>query len=89
MLNLNIMLSNVLATLRHKSYFFSKQATEAEMKNGVAYRNQDVCLQINIYLNKTSTLPFRPVLPLYRNQSTGLCNKSMGWFLYNGSTGLK
>ena len=51
------------------------------MKNGVTYKNQDVYLQINIYLNKTSTLPFRPVLPLYRNQSTGLCNKSMGWFL--------
>ena len=51
------------------------------MKNGVAYKNQDVYLQINIYLNKTSTLPFRPVLPLYRNQSTGLCNKSMVWLV--------
>ena len=59
------------------------------MKNGVAYKNQDVYLNINIYLNKASILLFLPVLPLYRNQSTGLWNKSMGWFLYNGSTGLK
>ena len=59
------------------------------MKNGAAYKNQNVYLKINIYLNQASTLTFRPVLPLYRNQSTDLCSKSMGWFLYNGNTGLK
>ena len=59
------------------------------MKNGVAYRNQDVDLKISIHLNQASTLPFRPVLSLCRNQSTDLWSKSMGWFLYNGNTGLK
>ena len=59
------------------------------MKNGVAYKKQDVYLNINIYLNQASTLRFRPVLPLYRNQSTDIWSKSMGWFLYNGNTGLK
>ena len=59
------------------------------MKNGVAYKNQNVYLKINIYLNQASTLQFRPVLPLYRNQSTDIWSKSMGWFLYNGNTGLK
>ena len=52
------------------------------MKNGVAYKNQNVYLKINIYLNQASTLSFRPVLPLYRNQSTDILSKSMGWFLY-------
>ena len=59
------------------------------MKNGVAYKNQDVYLNINICLNQASALPFRPVLPLYRNQSTDLWSKLIGWFLYNGNTGLK
>ena len=59
------------------------------MKNGVAYKNKNVYLKINIYLNQASTLPFRPVLSLYRNQSTDSWSKSMGWFLYNGKTGLK
>ena len=59
------------------------------MKNGVTYKNQNLDLKINIYLNQTSTLQFRPVLPLYRNQSTDIWSKSMGWFLYNGNTGLK
>ena len=77
MVNLNIMLSNFLATLRR------------EMKNSVAYKNQNVYLKINVYLNQASTLQFRPVLPLYRNQSTDIWSKSMGWFLYNGNTGLK
>ena len=59
------------------------------MKNGVAYKNQNVYLKINIYINQASTLPFRPVLPLYRNQSTDLWRRSVGFFLYNGNTGLK
>ena len=59
------------------------------MKNGVAYKNQNVYQKINIYLNQASTLRVRPVLPLYRNQSTDIWSKSMGWFLYNGNTGLK
>ena len=59
------------------------------MKNGVAYKNQNVYLKINIYLKKVSTLRFWSVLPLYRNQSTDTCCKLMGWFLYNGNTGLK
>ena len=58
------------------------------MKIGVAYKNQNVYLKINIYLNQAFTLPFRPVLPLYRSQSTNLWSKSMGWFLYNGNSGL-
>ena len=52
------------------------------MKNGVAYTNKNVYLKINIYLNQVSTLRFRPVLPLYRNQSTDIWSKSMGWFPY-------
>ena len=59
------------------------------MKNGVAYKNQMVYLKINIYINQASTLPFRSMLPLYRNQFTDLWGKSMGWFLYNGNTGMK
>ena len=56
------------------------------MKNGVAYKNQNVYLKINIYLNQVSTWPFRP---LYRNRSTHFWSKSIGWFLYNSNTGLK
>ena len=52
------------------------------MKNGVASENQNVYLKMNIYLNQASTLRFRPVLPLYRNQSTDIWSKLMGWFLY-------
>ena len=59
------------------------------MKNGVVHKNQNVYLKINIYLNPASTLQFRVVLPLYRKQSTDIWSKSMGWFLYNGNTGLK
>ena len=59
------------------------------MKNGVAYKNQNVYLKINIYLNQASTLPFRPMFSLYRNQSTDLWSKKMGWFLYHGNTELK
>ena len=44
------------------------------MKNGVAYKNQNVYLKINIYHNQVSPLPSRPVLQLYRNQSTDLWN---------------
>ena len=40
------------------------------MKNGLFYKNQDVYLKINIYLNQASTLRFKPVLLLYRDQST-------------------
>ena len=42
------------------------------MKNGVSYKNKNVNLKISIYLNQTSTLQFRSMLPLYRNQSTDL-----------------
>ena len=59
------------------------------MKIGVAYKNHNVYISKDIYLNQASTLPFRPVLPLYRNQPTDLWSISMGWFLYNGNTGLK
>ena len=59
------------------------------MKNEVAYKNQNVYLKINVYVNQTSTLHFRPVLSLYRNQSTDTQSKSMGQFLYNDNTGLK
>ena len=59
------------------------------MKNGVAYKNKHVYLKINIYFNQASILGFRPVFPLYKNQSTDVWSKSMGWFLYNGNTGLK
>ena len=59
------------------------------MKNGVAYKNKSAYLKINIYLNQASTLPFKPMLPLCRNQSTDLQSTSMGRFLYNGNTGLK
>ena len=59
------------------------------MKNGVAYKNQNMYLKINIYLNQASTLQIRPVLLLYRKQSPDIWIKSMGWFLYNGNTGLK
>ena len=46
-------------------------------------------VKTNIHLNQASTLPFRSVLLLCRNQSTDLWSKSMGWFLYIGNTGLK
>ena len=64
------------------------------MKNGVASENKNMYLKTNIFIltvfiNQTSTLPFRPVLPLYINQSTDLQSKSMGWFLYSGKTRLK
>ena len=59
------------------------------MENGVAYKNQNIYLKINPYLNQASSLPFRLVLPLYGNQSTDLWSQSMGCFLYNGNTGLK
>ena len=58
------------------------------MKNGVAYKNKNVYLKINIYLNEESILPFSPMLSLYRNHSTDLWSKSMGWFLYKSKTGL-
>ena len=64
------------------------------MKNGIAFEYKNMYLKINIFIltvfiNQTSTLPFRPVLPLYRNQSTDLQSKSIGRFLYNGKTWLK
>ena len=59
------------------------------MKNEVAYKNKNMYLKINIYLNQASTFPFRPMLPLYINKSTNLQTTSMGQFLYNGNTGLK
>ena len=58
------------------------------MKNEVAYKNQNVYLKIDIYLNQVATLPLRPVLPLHRNQCTDIWSKSMGWFLSNGNTEL-
>ena len=33
------------------------------MKNGAVYKNQNVYLKINTYLNQASNLQFRPVLP--------------------------
>ena len=87
MLNLNIMLSNFLATLSHKSYFFSKQL-KPKLKMELLIKTK-LYLKINIYLNQASTLRFRPVLPLYRNQSTDIWIKLMGWFLYNDNNGLK
>ena len=64
------------------------------MNNGVASGNKSVYLKINIfiltiYIDQASTLPSRPVLPLYRNQSNDLQSKSMGRFPYNGNTRLK
>ena len=59
------------------------------MKNGVAYKNQNMYRKINIYLKQASSLPFKPLLPSYRNQLTDLWSKPMGCFLYNGNTGLK
>ena len=56
------------------------------MKNGLAYKNQNFYLKINIYLNQAFNLPCRSVLPLYRNQSTGLWSKSMEWFMETMAT---
>ena len=53
------------------------------MKNEVAYKNKNMDLKINIYLNQASTFPFRPMLSLYINESTNLQSTSMGQFLYN------
>ena len=83
-------LRNFLATFEAEIVILP-EATEIEMKNGVASENKNMYLKINIFIltvfiNQTSTLPFRPVLPLYRNQSTDLQSKSMRWFLYNGKT---
>ena len=58
------------------------------MKNGVAYKNQNVYLKINIYLNQAFILPYRSVSLLHRNQSTDIWNKLIE-FLYNGNTGQK
>ena len=55
------------------------------MKNGVACKNQKVYPKINIYLNQASTLQVKPVPSIYRDQSTDIWTKSMGWFLYNGN----
>ena len=53
------------------------------MKSGVTYKNE-------IFIsNQASILQFRPVLPLYKNQSNDIWSKLMGWFPYNGNTGLK
>ena len=64
------------------------------MKNGVASESKNMYLKINIFIltvfiNQTFNLPFKPVLPLYRKQSTDLQSKSMGRFLYNDKTRLK
>ena len=93
MLNLNITLSNFLETFEAEIIILP-YATEAEMKNRVASENKNVYLNINIfilttYIGQAYTLTFRPVLPLYRNQSTDLQSKSMGQFLYNDNTRLK
>ena len=93
MLNLDITLSNFLATFEVEIISLPL-AIEAQMKNGIASENKNVYLNINIfiltiYIDKESTFPFRSVLPLYRNQSTDLHSKSMGRFLYNGNTRLK
>ena len=83
-------LRNFLATFEAEIVILP-EATEIEMKNGVASENKNMYLKINIFIltvfiNQTSTLLFRPVLPLYRNQSTDLQSKSMRRFLYNGKT---
>ena len=59
------------------------------MKNGVGYKNKNVYVKINIFFNQASILSFRPMLLLYRNQSTDLQITSMGQFLCNGNTDLK
>ena len=92
MLNLNITLSNLLATFEGEIIILPKP-TEAEMKNGVASENKNMHLNINIfiltiYIDWASNLPFRSVLALYRNQSTDLQSKSMGRFLYNANARL-
>ena len=89
-INLNITLSNFLATFEAEMIILP-QAAEIEMKNGVASERKNMYLKINIFIltvfiKQTSTLPFRSVLPLYRNQSTDLQSKSRGRFLYNGKT---
>ena len=68
-------LSNFLATFEAEIIILP-QATEIEIKNGVASENKNMYLKIKI----------RPVLPLCRNQPTDLQSKSMGRFLYNGKT---
>ena len=50
-------------------------ATETEIKNAVPYKSKNMYLTINIYLTQAFTLPFRPVLLLYRNQPTDLQSK--------------
>ena len=57
------------------------------MKNVVVYKNKKESLKINIYLTQAWTLLFRPLLLLYRNQSTDLQIRSMGQFLSSGNTG--
>ena len=47
------------------------------MENGDASENKNVYLNTStfilaIYIDQLSNLPFRPVLPLYRNQPTDL-----------------
>ena len=91
MQSLNIKL--VLATFEAEIMILPK-ATETEMKNGDASENKNAYLNIDIfiltiYIDKASALPFRPVLPLCRNQSTDLQSRSMGRFLYNDNTRLK
>ena len=79
--------NNFLASLRHKSKLFSKQLRLKQ--NELAYKNQNVYLKINTYVNQASTLPCKTLLPSYRNQSTDLWSISMGWFPYNSNTGFK
>ena len=74
MVNLNIMLSKFLATLKLK-------AAKTEMKNGVAYKIQNVHQKINIHVNQACTLPFMPMLPHYKNQSLiYAANQSDGFY---------
>ena len=61
------------------------------MKDGNASENKNIYLKVNIFMltvliNQTSTLPFMPVLPLYRNHCTNLQSKLMERFLFNGKT---
>ena len=42
------------------------------MKNGVAFKNKNLYLKVNIYFNEESILPLRPMLPLYKNQINGI-----------------
>ena len=59
------------------------------MKNGVAYENQTVYLIISIYLIQGIYFAIQVSVVILLKPVHWLMEKSMGWFLYNGNTGLK